>query len=69
VGRQPDPDVGDQRLVGPGPLLQQVQHVPPVEHPEVAVRTHLVHEPTEQRPGEPLQAVVPQVGGADLEGG
>ena len=69
VGRQPDPDVGHQRRPAGRALLDDVEHVAPVQHGQVRVVRGRVDQPGEDRPGDPLQRLLPGVRRAQLEGG
>ena len=66
-GRQPDPDVGDERRSSGRTLLHDVQHVPAVQHREVRGLPGVVGEVGERPAADPLQRLLPAEAGADLE--
>ena len=52
---------------GRGPLLDDVEHLPPVQDGEVGGVPDRVDQAREDGPGQPGQGLLPGVGAADLE--
>jgi len=65
---QPHADVGDQRRAPWGPLLDDVEDLPPVQDGEVRGVADRVDQPGQHRPGQPGQRLLARVRAADLEG-
>ena len=59
-------DVGHQQRPADGALLDQVEHVAPVQHRQVRVLRGPVDQPVQRGPRDPLQRRLPLVGRAEL---
>jgi hypothetical protein len=69
VGRQPHADLGDQRHGTRWLLLEQIEHLAADQDAEVSSRPGGASQPREDRPTQPLEPILAEEGGADLEGG
>ena len=67
VGRQPDPDVGDQWRPPGCSLLDDVQHVAAVQHRQVRALPQRVGQCGQRTSGDPLERCLPAVAAAHLE--
>ena len=65
---QPHTHVGDQGRAAGRPLLDHVQHLPPVHDRQVRAVPRLVGQVRQRHAGEPLQRLLADVAGAELVG-
>ena len=66
--RQPHPDIGNEHRATRCSLLDDVEHISPMQHREMGILFHTVDQLPHDRPSDPLQWCLTRVRRAELVG-